>query len=79
MRSKSHLLNRMMDFMKLAVGMPALGLGLSALGAPVGAIALASVAAPLYLLGFLTNGATERTPPDIHHIILNVTLPGDNA
>ena len=67
----------MMDFMKLALGMPVLGLGLNALGAPAGILALASVAAPMYLLGFMTNGASEHTPPDIHHIILNVTLPGE--
>ena len=68
----------MMDFMKLAVGMPMLGIGLSALGAPVGAIALTSVVAPLYLLGFLSNGAPERTTPsEIHHIILNVSLPAN--
>ena len=68
----------MMDFMKLAVGMPMLGIGLSALGAPVGAIALTSVVAPLYLLGFLSNGASEHpTPSEIHHIIFNVSLPAN--
>lgn len=56
-----------------------LGIGLSALGAPIGAVAVTSVVAPLYLLGFLSNGAPEhQTPSEIHHFILNVSLPNTN-
>jgi hypothetical protein len=70
----------MMEFMGMAVGFPMLGLGMFAFGAPASALAMLSVAAPMYLMRFLTNGHMERedTPVYQHHETWNLTLP-ENA
>lgn len=65
----------MMEFAGMAFGLPMLGLGLSMLGAPPAILALLSVAAPMSMIMHLTNGASERQPPEHHIFHVNLTVP----
>ena len=64
----------MMEFTGMALGFPLAGLGLAMLGAPAPVLALFSVAAPMTLLGHLTNGASDHTPPEHHIFHINRTI-----
>ena len=45
------------------------------MGAPPAVLALLSVAAPMSLLGHLSNGAGEHSTPEHHVFHINITAP----
>ncbi len=65
----------MMEFLGMALGMPALGFGLHLLGAPVAATALLGMAPMYYLMMFMQEGDSRQEPVPVYHHDINVTIP----